>query len=90
MPRGGPRLRATNGKKNLVGERVEERRKEMQLTQAMLTARLAYVTEGNWNPTLQEVLHIEQGTRLVSDVEVVSLAEALGVKACWLLTGVME
>jgi transcriptional regulator with XRE-family HTH domain len=87
MPRGAPRLRASDGKKNQVGARVKQRRSELDLTQEDLSGRLALVTEGMWNPALQEVLHIEKGIRTVTDVEVLALASALGCGACWLLRG---
>ena len=87
MPQGGPRLRATDERKNQVGVRVQERRVALGITRDALTGRLAYVTDGRWSPALQEVLRIENGRRLVSDVEVIALAQALGCGACWLLLG---
>lgn len=87
MPRGAPRLRAGDGKKNQVGLRVRQRRAELQLTQDAVSAHLATATDGEWSPTLQEILHIENGSRIVSDVEVVALARALKCDACWLLVG---
>lgn len=87
MPRGDPRLRTVDQRKNLVGVRVRTRREALKLTRDVLTARIAAVTEGLWNPALQEVLHIEQGTRTVTDLEVLALGLALEIDACWLLTG---
>ena len=87
MPRGAPKLRAEDGKKNQVGVRVRQRRAELELTQDALNGRLAHLTHSNWNPSMQEILHIENGTRIVSDVEVVALARALECEACWLLLG---
>ena len=87
MPRGAPKLRAEDGKKNQIGVRVRQRRAELKITQDALSGRLALATDGNWNPTFQEVLHIENGARIVSDVEVLALARALACSACWLLTG---
>ncbi len=87
MPRGSPRMTTTDNRKNAVGERVRRRRVELKLTRDVLTARLAAVTEGRWNPSMQEVLHIEAGTRLVTDLEVLALGQALSVDACWLLLG---
>ena len=87
MPRGAPRLRAADGTKNLVAARVKQKRLKLKLTQDALNGRLALVTDGEWNPSLQEILHIENGSRLVSDVEVVALAKALECGACWLLSG---
>ena len=87
MPQGGPRLRAKDGKLNRVGGRVRRRRKEMKMQQHSLLGRLADVTDGGWNPTPQEVLRIENGTRTCTDVEVIALALALECDACWLLMG---
>jgi transcriptional regulator with XRE-family HTH domain len=87
MPQGGPRLRAKDGRLNRVGGRVRVRRKDLGMQQRELLGRLADVTDGGWNPTPQEVLRIENGTRIVTDTEVVALAEALGCDPCWLLVG---
>lgn len=87
MPQGGPRLRAEDGKLNRVGGRVRRRRKEMKMQQRSLLGRLADVTDGGWNPTPQEVLRIENGTRTVTDTEVVALAQALECEPGWLLVG---
>lgn len=92
MPRGGARVRAATGgggggAKNVVGERVSARRRELGWSQADLTARIAFVTGGAWNPALQEVTHIETGRRTVLDIEVIALAQALSCSAAWLLTG---
>lgn len=87
MPQGGPRLRAEDGQLNRVGGRVRLRRKELKMQQRSLLGRLAFVTGGGWNPTPQEVLRIENGTRTVTDTEVVALAQALDCDPCWLLVG---
>lgn len=87
MPQGGPRLRAEDGKLNQVGGRVRSRRTELKMQQRSLLGRLAFVTGGGWNPTPQEVLRIENGTRIVTDTEVLALALALECDPCWLLTG---
>lgn len=87
MPQGGPRLRAEDGQLNRVGGRVRLRRKELKMQQRSLLGWLAFVTGGGWNPTPQEVLRIENGTRTVTDTEVVALAQALDCDPCWLLVG---
>lgn len=87
MPQGGPRLRAEDGKLNQVGGRVRSRRTELKMQQRSLLGRLADVTDGGWNPTPQEVLRIENGTRTVTDTEVVALAQALVCEPGWLLVG---
>jgi transcriptional regulator with XRE-family HTH domain len=71
----------------VVGGRVRERREELGWSQAQLTARLAYVTNGAWNPAVQEVTHIETGKRTVIDLEFIAFAQALECTSSWLLTG---
>lgn len=87
MPRGGPRLRTSDRKLNQIGARVQERRRELQLEQDALCARIALATEGEWNPAWQDLSRIENGARMVSDLEVLALALALNCDAGWLLTG---
>lgn len=87
MPKGDARLRAENGQRNQVAGRVKERRRALKMTQEGLCARLAYVTGGAWVADRQEVVRIEAGGRIVSDVELVALARALDCGACWLLLG---
>lgn len=86
MPQGGPRLRAKDGKLNRVGGHVRQRRKQLKMQQRALLGRLADVTDGGWNPTPQEILRIENGTRTVTDTEIIALAAALTCDPCWLLT----
>ena len=85
MPRGDVRLRAANGHLNQVATRIKERRRTLTMTQEELCARLAFVTEGQWNADRQEIVRIESGGRIVSDVELIALAGALSCRACWLL-----
>lgn len=87
MPRGGPRLRDGQGRVNGLGERVRQRRKELALTQAQLCARIEVATDGNWLVDRQDILRIENGGRLVGDLEILCLARVLEAKACWLLLG---
>lgn len=87
MPRGGPRLRTKDRKLNQVGPRVREQRLLLRLEQDDLCARLASVTDGDWNPAWQDISRVENGARMVSDLEVLALARALECDACWLLTG---
>ena len=87
MPRGSPRLRTDDDKMNQIGARVKERRRALGLTQDALCGRLALATNGRWNPDRRDVVRIEIGTRIVSDVEMLALAEALDCDACWLLVG---
>ena len=87
MPLGGPKLRTKDGKMNLVGERVRQRRRELGWTQDNLGGTLARVTEGQWAPSRKEVGRIEDGERVVCDTELVALASALQCSVIWLLTG---
>jgi hypothetical protein len=87
MPRGGARVRAADGKLNVVGVRVVMRRHALTLTQDQVCGQIAAVTTGKWTPGWQDMSRIENGSRLVSDVEVLVLAEVLACEACWLLSG---
>lgn len=75
-------------RQNLVGERVKEARTEAQplVTQEELSKRLA---KQGVSIDRAGIAKIEMGIRGVLDYEVVALAKALDVKACWLL-GVKE
>jgi hypothetical protein len=87
MPRGGPRLRTEDRKLNQVGPRVRERRQSLRLEQDEVCARVARTTDGEWNPAWQDLSRIENGARMVSDLEVLALARALECDACWLFYG---
>lgn len=84
MPR-ADRLKAPDGKFNIIGARVKERRRALKMTQDQLQGRLSLVTEGQWAISGQEVLNIERGIRTVLDVELVALARALECDILWLL-----
>ena len=70
------------GRKNLCGDRVKEARARRKITQEDLAARLQI--EG---VTMERdsVSRIEIGTRFVSDFELKTFAEVLGVSVNWLL-----
>ena len=87
MARGAPRLRTADGKVNQLASRVRERRTHLKLTQDALCARLALATAGGWNPDRMEIYRIESGTRIVSDLEIIALAEALECQPMWLFLG---
>ena len=87
MPRGGPRLRSANGGKNQIGERVQEWRRTTNLTQEVLCDRIAVATRDEWEPDRKEISRIENGVRIVTDLEVLILAQALVCGASWLLLG---
>ncbi len=88
MPRGPARPRATDEegvRANVAGIRVKERRLALGMTQQELTAKVAYVSSGIWNPAAQEVLRVESGRRGILDIELLHLARALNCSAAWLL-----
>jgi len=87
MPRGAPRIRTSEGKLNQLATRAAARRQELHLGQEDLCGRIAQVTDGDWNPTWRDVQRIERGQRIVSDIEILALAQALECSPCWLLTG---
>src|SRR5438552_1865361 len=87
MPPGPRRLRTPDGKMNSVGERVQQRRRELKLTQDQLCGRLAALTGGQWNPDRRDLYHLEHRNRGVYDVELVVLGEALDCNISWLLFG---
>lgn len=87
MPRGGPRLRTPDGKLNQVGVRVQDRRLETHVKQDELCARIAEATAGQWVPAWQDISRIENGARIVSDLEVLVLAAVLSCSAEWLISG---
>jgi transcriptional regulator with XRE-family HTH domain len=87
MPRGEIRIRTEDGDLNQIKSRMRERRKKLKMTQEMLCGRIADVTAGRWVPARMDIVRIENGGRLVSDLEILALAKALGCSASWLLTG---
>lgn len=90
MPRGNPRLRTDDGHQNLIGPRVQTRRKELKLTQEALCARLALQTNGQWNPSPGDIYRIQTQSRIVSDLELVALAKVLDCDILWLLGSIEE
>lgn len=87
MPRGHPRIRTPDNKINQLGERVRLSRDDLRLTQDELCARLADVTGGHWVADRRDIFRIENGKRMVSDLEILALANALDCDPGWLLTG---
>lgn len=67
---------------NVVGPQVRQARLQAGLTQAQLAARLEV---RGIKIDRAGVAKIEGGWRQVSDVELLALADALGVSAAWLL-----
>ena len=71
-----------HGKKNICGDRIRMARLEKRLSQTDL-ARLLQL-EGV--PMERDVIsRMEMGDRLVTDYEVVTIAEVLGVSVLWIL-----
>ena len=87
MPRGCLRLRTKENKINQIGQRVRDCRNRLQLTQDALCARIAQATDGQWIPDRREIYRIEDGRRIVSDLEILALAQILECCPCWLLIG---
>ena len=91
--RGDPRLRTptdhdpASGALNQVGGRLDEQRRKLKLTQDGLCARIEDVTGGRWRPTRRDVYKLEQGTRSVTDLELLALSVALECDPIWLFTG---
>lgn len=85
MPRGGNRLRTSQGRMNIVGNRLKERRNQLGLGQDELCALIADTTNGAWNPAWQDISRIENGARTVTDLEILALATATSCDPCWLL-----
>jgi hypothetical protein len=52
--------------------------------------RIALATAGKWNPEWRDIVRLESGTRLVSDLEMLALASALECDACWLFLGRLD
>ena len=82
-----PRLGAEEGRRNDIGHRVKQRRLALGLTQSQLQQALADATDGEWDPSIQQVLYIESKRRAVTDLEIRVLARVLKCGASWLLEG---
>jgi hypothetical protein len=87
MGRGPQKVRDEHGRMNQISGRMQQRRLELELTQDGLCGRIADVTGGRWNPSRKDVGRCETGTRIVSDIEMLFLAEALACDPCWLFLG---
>lgn len=87
MPRGSPRMRTQDNKLNQIGERLKEGRSRLNITQDALCARISQATDGQWIPDRREIYRIEDGRRIVSDLELLVIADVLGCSPSWLLIG---
>jgi transcriptional regulator with XRE-family HTH domain len=87
MPAPASRLKTANNLYNQLGERVKECRKAVSITQEDLCTRLTTLTGGVWTPEFREISRLERGERMVTDLEILALAEAIDCSPCYLLTG---
>ena len=69
---------------NIVGPRIREARLQHkpQLTQLQLATKLQL---DDWNISRSGIGKIEAGLRQVTDIELVKLANTLGVSVAWLI-----
>ncbi len=70
---------------NICGHRVKLARIDKKLKQVELAALLS--VDHDFELSQHAISNIETGERIVSDMELITLAKALGVKASWLLYG---
>jgi transcriptional regulator with XRE-family HTH domain len=70
--------------KNIIGSRLKKARSSVtpKITQADLAARMQVLGIGIDRVAISK---IESGSRPVSDIELVAIAQAIGVSASWLL-----
>ena len=70
-----------NGLKNVAGERIHQRRTTLRISQAYLSARMQVrgVTIER-----EAISKIETGDRFITDYELMTFAEVLGVSMDWL------
>lgn len=85
MPRVWARITTPEGFKNGVGERVQERRLALGLTQLALGGRIADHSGGRWAPTEDEIYGLEKRQRIVTDLEVRVLAASLECSILYLM-----
>ena len=71
-----------DGKKNLSGERVHQRRTTLRMSQADLAARMQV---NGVTIEREAISKIETGDRFVTDYELMVFAKVLGVSMEWLL-----
>lgn len=78
------RIRARDGSKNIVGPRIRALRKQAGLSQEALTARLQLL---GMDAERGVIKRIENGDRMVSDLELRLLAQYFRVTYDYLLDG---
>ena len=79
-----PKKLASDGSKNLIGERIRALRKEKKLSQEQLIAQLQLMDLDYERGVIKR---IENGTRFVSDIELRILAKFFGVTYDFLIDG---
>jgi transcriptional regulator with XRE-family HTH domain len=72
---------------NLCGGRVRGLRARAHMTRESLAGQLSMVTAGAWDASANEVMRIERGERIVTDIELDGLARALRTSVQFLATG---
>ena len=78
------KIYGVDGKMNIIGERVKQQRQFLNISQTELAARLQVL---NVIVEQKAISRIELGERLVTDYELLALAESLNVSVTWLLQG---
>jgi transcriptional regulator with XRE-family HTH domain len=79
-----PKPRASTGKKNLIGERLIELRKEHNLSQRDLSRKLQLA---GYDMDKNVITRIETDKRYVTDIELKALSEVFGVTYDYLIDG---
>jgi hypothetical protein len=82
-----PRPRSAEGRMNLCGPAIRERREALGLTRPEFIKRLSNATEGRWSPSEADLVNVERQTRTVTDIELVACAAALGIPVSDLISG---
>ena len=85
MPRGPKRLRTPDGKLSAIGERLQQLRVEKNLTQEELAARIGVIA--NWTPLRESLNQMLRGERIIGDLEVCVIADAIECNPVWLMFG---
>ena len=71
-----------NGKANIIGQRLKQARKQLNLTQDMLASKMQLE---NVDVSQKVISRIEKQERFVSDYELLTFAKILNVDINWLL-----
>jgi transcriptional regulator with XRE-family HTH domain len=79
-----PKPRTSSGKKNLIGERLIELRKEHNLSQRDLSHKLQLA---GYDMDKNVITRIETDKRYVTDIEIKALSEVFGVTYDYLIDG---